>query len=88
MCVFYKTSELRMESLVWDRGPPCTYVQESALKEALPEPRVCGACITATPCKQDVVCVSLLQVNKVPQGRGLILVNIFMHSGWISVKAG
>lgn len=48
-----------MESFVWDRGPPCTYVQESALKEALPEPEVCGAYVTDTPCKQDVVCVSL-----------------------------
>lgn len=59
MCAVYKTSELRMESFVWDRGPPCTYVQESALKEALREPEVCGAYVTDTPCKQDVVCVSL-----------------------------
>lgn len=77
-----------MEPLAWHRGPPCAYLQDSALKKVLPEPEALRrACVTHHVSLTWPVFL-FPQVNEVPQGQELILVNISMHSGWISVKVG
>lgn len=58
MCVFYKISEIGLESSAGHAGPLCA-CQDSALEEALPEPEVLRACFADTPCSCEVVCVSL-----------------------------
>lgn len=81
----WQIAVLSLESLAWHRGPPWTHLQDWALQRLFLN-SVCRACITDTPCQEEIVYVSHPPLNEIPLGQGLVLVNVFTQAGWSSVK--
>lgn len=88
--VFDRIAELSLEFSAWHRGPACTYLHSSALRRLFLNSKFTEL-VSLIHLVSRKLSVSLPpptppRLNEIPLGQGLILVNVFTHTGWSSVK--